>query len=47
MRSRVELYDLNLRVPGCVVPEDRLRGYGFVAHRGTVKCIVRLLLIEA
>jgi len=40
MRSRVELYDLNLRVLGYVVPEGRLRGYGFVAHRETVKCIV-------
>lgn len=41
MRSRVELYDLNLRVPECVVPEGRLRGYGSVARLETAKRIVR------
>jgi len=47
MRSRVELYDLNLRVLGCVIPEGRLRDYGSVARRETVKRIIRRLLIEA
>jgi len=37
MCSRVELCDLNLRVLGCVAPEGRLRGYGFVGHQETGK----------